>query len=469
MKIYIQLLFLISSIFFLQTKGFCQTNQQFSLIELQQDFNVLRNRLEKSLANLYLYNSKIELTKTFDSLYSNLKPMTALEFYNYITPLCSKIKDGHSVILSDLKTRNSNYQYANYFPFDIFFNGEKLFIQKNLSGDLSIIEGTEILSINKINTTVLLKYLLERMVRDGDNENYPEWILNNYFNIYYGFSFGHPDKFEFELREVNGSTTSKTIDALPISTINQNRNARYAQHFSMKRSGDAIYLESIDSIKTSVLTIKSWDNSLLKNKYHQHFKKEIKNAMNEVLKKNPENIIIDLRNNQGGNAENGIYLLSYLMNQKFEYVKTVKKLICNTDTSQILKSITNSSFTQTGNPQKNIYSGKLYVLTNGGSFSNSGIFCSRIKFYNRGKIIGEETGGNSTVFSGQFGGSTILPNTKIACYNSNYQIVIADVKNNTGHGVIPDYKISPTIGDIISNNDVILNFTLALIKKKQNR
>lgn len=191
--------------------------------------------------------------------------------------------------------------------------------------------------------------------------------------------------------------------------------------------------------------------------------------MDEVLEKNPESLIIDLRNNQGGNAENGIYLFSYLLNQKFEYVRALKKVIGSTDTSQILKSISNTTFTKTGKPKENIYPGNLYVLTNGGSFSNSGIFCSRIKFYNRGKIIGEETGGNSTVLSGQFGGSTILRNTKIECYNSNYQIVITDEKNSNCRGVIPDYKISPTIADIISNNDVILNYTLALIKQKQNK
>lgn len=211
--------------------------------------------------------------------------MTAQEFYNYITPLCSEIKDGHSVILPNLKARNYNYQYANYFPFEIFISDEKLFVQKNLSSDLSIKDGTEILSINKASSTLLIKFLLERMVRDGANENYPEWILNNYFSAYYGFSFGHPDKFELELREADGSSATKTINALPISTINQNRNGRYAHHYSMKRSSDAIYLETIDSINTSVLTIKSWDNALLKSKYQQHFKRKSEMRWMKFLKK----------------------------------------------------------------------------------------------------------------------------------------------------------------------------------------
>ena len=49
----------------------------FSTSELQTDFKFLRDRYENNLANLYLYSSKQRLDKLFDSLYLNLKPLTA--------------------------------------------------------------------------------------------------------------------------------------------------------------------------------------------------------------------------------------------------------------------------------------------------------------------------------------------------------------------------------------------------------
>lgn len=120
---------------------------------------------------------------------------------------------------------------------------------------------------------------------------------------------------------------------------------------------------------------------------------------------------------------------------------------------------------RTYQPNKNPYTGNLYVLINGGSFSNTGSFCSRIEFYKRGVFIGEETGGNKVIFSGVFGLKlkTVLPHTKITCENANYRITVTDLKENTGH-VCPTYLIKPTISDKLQNKDVVLNAVFELLK-----
>ena len=179
-----------------------------------------------------------------------------------------------------------------------------------------------------------------------------------------------------------------------------------------------------------------------------------------------DNLIIDVRNNQGGDFAPAIYLLSHLLNQPFEYFSDLKSVAGKNDTALILKTQTGRML-GTNKPTKNPYNGKLFVLINGGCFSNTASFCSRIEFYKRGIFIGEETGGNKVVFSGEFGlkGNTVLPNTKINCENANYQMTVTDIKENTGHGVMPTHLIIPTINDIINNKDVVMDYAFGLINE----
>jgi C-terminal processing protease CtpA/Prc len=162
----------------------------------------------------------------------------------------------------------------------------------------------------------------------------------------------------------------------------------------------------------------------------------------------------------------GDYLLGYLLNINYQYAASIEKVKSHGDTSQIMKSI-NGKFLKIHEPQKQNYQGAIYVLMNGGSFSNSGIFCSRLDAYQRAVFIGEETGGNNTVLTGVFrvGRKTVLPNTKIVCDKADNRIIISDLKNNTGHGVMPDYQVVPNINDMIAKKDVVMEFVLDLITR----
>jgi hypothetical protein len=431
-------------------------DRKFSTSELQSDFKILRSRYENNLANLYLYTSKQQLDKLLDSLYINIRPMTELEFYSYITPLSSVVKDGHSnIFISEQSTEKHNKQ-SRFFPFDIYWTDNKMFITKNLSTDTTIQIGTEILSINGISSHEVMDYLLTRQVRDGNNEQYALWILNNYFRTYFSFHFGHPDKYSLSIKTPDKTEKNVIVTGLSKQTISFNKASRYLQV-----SNDASTNFRIDSVKNvAVFKISTWDNNNLK--------REIDFVFLQLQQKKIENLILDLRDNQGGNFSPAIYLLSYLLNHPFQYFTELKSVKKNTDTSQVLKS-RKAKILMMHQPKKNPYKGKVYVLINGGCFSNTSSFCSRLELYNRAVFIGEETGGNKVVFCGVFGSkdNIVLPNTKIICDNSNYRLTVSDIKENTGHGVIPTYTITPAITDILQQKDDVLNATFDLIKRQQ--
>ena len=107
-----------------------ETNvQTYSINELKEDFLVWRKKLENKHANLYLYRSKDELDKIFDSMYLGIDTaMTALQFYSYISPLVSIIKDGHNYIHPNNKLTDYYDSHALFFPFHVSYLDKKLWI-----------------------------------------------------------------------------------------------------------------------------------------------------------------------------------------------------------------------------------------------------------------------------------------------------------------------------------------------------
>ncbi|MFN8284770.1 MAG: S41 family peptidase [Chitinophagales bacterium] len=443
--------------------------QQFDVAALKEDFNTWRTALEKTHANLYLYNSKERMDVIFDSIYNNIKqPMTAIEFYGYITPLVAIIKDGHNYI----HPNDALVEYYNknelFFPFHVFYStGKKLYIDMNLSGDSTIALGAEILSINSISVEKIWNELIRRQPRDGYNETYPTWILNNWFREYYSYVFGHPAKFDLEIKTPENTIIKKEVAALPKEMITAARKKKYPERKMVNENDKAIYVQFLDSDKTAVLDIKTFSEKM-KKEYKQSFKKTITEFFEQVKNKQTQNLILDLRNNQGGAAEYGIHLVSYLLDKPFIFTKAyfaVNKLAAS-NTDNRLRNVKNGLI-DLQKPNKNNFNGNLYVLINGGSFSCSGMVCAALEVAKRAVFIGEEAGGNKSVLTSLFSlkTKTTLPNTKIICDKPDYRTILTDLSKNDGHGVFPNYLLQPTITDIIKNDDVVLDYALKMIRK----
>ncbi len=447
----IRLYFFIAATIFSLT-GFCQgysydPTRLYSISELQTDFKFLQTTLENTHPNLYLYTPKEELNTFFDSLYKCIvKPLSELDFYNLITLINSKVKDGHTMSLPSEEAVNYANENAQFFPFHISISDDRLYVSMNCSADTSIHEGAEILRINGRETKDILNYLLNRQIRDGNNQTYPIWILTNYFKEYYSFSFGHPDTFAITYKTSKSINLTKTINALPKDSIRFYRRLKYLKRDSISNGNQGITLEIDKQSSIATLVIKSFNSDILKSDYKQDFDSTIKLIFNQLHEEQIQNLILDIRNNQGGDFEPGKLLLSYLLRQPIKYLH---------------KSVESEIIT----PKQNGFKGKLCVLINGGSFSSTAILCSYLEMAKRGVFIGEETAGNKIIISGN-SIDTILPNTKISFTVSTTKYIIRD-EYNSGHGVIPTYRSTSTIDDLMLHKDTIKDLAIKIISKKK--
>lgn len=108
------------------------------------------------------------------------------------------------------------------------------------------------------------------MVRDGNNQTYPSWILSNYFRNYYSFSYGHPTDFKIEYlqRDATGTVMIKALSKDSISYYNI-RNYQEIENTLQAEKGIKLQISN-DSIY-AVLKIRDFHKSVFKTYLQTEF------------------------------------------------------------------------------------------------------------------------------------------------------------------------------------------------------
>jgi hypothetical protein len=431
--------------------------------KLKEDLLFLRKKLEVNHPNLYLYTAQQEIDKLFDSLYRTItEPLTVSGFYKHISCISSVIKDGHTIILPADKTTEYHNKHSPFLPYHFTIVENRLFIDMTCTNDTSITDGDEILSINNVSSAEIIQTLMTRQIRDGYNLTYPLWILNNFMREYYSFIFGHPET--YSIRYVhNNHIDSTTIKGILKDSIYYYRKQKYPSRIIEKKPKDGLTIRFAPDNKYAILTIKDFHNDVLRKTYEQNFEKVIDNYFAEINDKRTANLILDLRNNQGGDISNGTFLLSYLLDTSFKNIDWYYKV----DKSQANFTLKKAAGESLGyhEPKQTVFKGNLLVLINGGSFSNSGIVAACLKKYNRAVFIGEETGGNNKVLAGDAEGF-YLPSSNILIEIPTKQYLLDATLPPAGRGTTADYTINADLWSIINNTDSVMNFAVDLIQKK---
>ncbi len=412
--------------------------------EIEEDLIFLSKKLQKTHPSIYLHYNPSGLEAHRKSI--TLKDQyNDHEAYTVISSFASIIKDGHTLFYPSKTTQQKNNESGKFFPFSVSWDAETMMVSNHYNHE-EIKTGYEILAINDVLIEELLPFMIQHMMQDGNNQQYPIWVINQYFFEYYSYLFGCQEDYQI---------TYSFNDEVYISSIPGITKTKWIENItSQEEQAKAIYYSFDQSSKLAFLTIRDWHNAVLRKRYKQSFKKEIDAFFQEAKQNKIDKLIIDLRDNQGGDLVNSKHLLSYLLDAPFTLVEAYKKR-----KKGILKK-TSGLQQGTHKPNNYVYEGELYVLINGGSFSNTGIFCSALKSSYRATFIGEETGGSSYVFCGN-PKRVRLPNTKIIIDIPKLQFVLqAFDETEELTGIIPHYVFKPTIVGLANGEDEMTEFVL---------
>lgn len=423
------------------------------------DFNYLNEVL--LFAHPTNYNNEIpkrslnELLMEIENLQKD--SVSVFEYSNLLNSALYKFQCIHTNIVKNPFT-DHKFADKSYFPLQLIFFKKELF----LMGENSIYD-EQITHINGVSTDKIIQWVIEYRASDGGTSALSKDLFNKYSSLLIAKYFDYPDTYKIQTNRnmiVKQSIPSRNIpklNNLKVQKILSNND----NYLSIQKS-------------TPYLKIKSFSKS---------DKKFFKKAFESI--NNYKNLIIDLRDNAGGNRESGVYLARNLIDTTFSYsilmpkLETYKyldgkgkfnyllsKLKYNIgNVSKKEKHLLGENFKYSYSPLKNVYNGKIYIITNGLTASTSTMVSSWLEQHTSAIFIGTQAGGG---YNGNNGGSfpTItLPNSKIKIQIPAYRIVL-DSKSTNYSGIIPEhnpYKIKIYDRDSI---DFALNYTLQLINKK---
>jgi len=486
LKLSILLLLTISSPIFAQDSLIFQPKQ------MQKDLIKFKNALIKTHPGIYEYQSPEEFEKFTNQLLLEIsKPMEGKAFHNVVLKLIAKIHDGHTGVYS-IGALGESFKRYKRLPFQVFIKNQRIYIVRNMSNQ-SIPDGSEIISIDNILSNEIVSKMLQHYSGDGLSISGIEHYLGvSYLSFNRTYPIVYDSKSTYQITYKDYATREiKTIKVASITKKdylrtelkrygdNSNKFKEKAFDFKINENEKYAYLEITRFFKNSFQE----PESTYPDFYKECFKK--------IEEKNIENLIVDLRDNDGGKHSNAAHLLRYFTKESFTPVNEVTTkgndqyflnyndadtLFLNKqfDLKQKINGdykVTNFSYL-TGlkvfEPiDKYQYNGKIIVLIDGGASSAGGSGPAILQEYTDAIFVGSETFGTAGISNGV---------NKIHVLGEETGVVItipvmhSDIPVNKylkRRGVLPDYEISNTIHNIINKRDVIMEFVLKKLLNKQ--
>lgn len=477
---------------FAQEKSSYSIDKKYTVAELKADLTTYKTQLEKVHTGLYVYHSKAEFDAYFQQLENSITtPMTDIEFHRLTFPLNQLIANGHTRPIPSIGYMDGVLFEWAIFPFEVYMDAGNLHILKNLSDNTDIKDGAIIKSINGEKAMDIYQSFVNQIWRDGYNKTAPETDGYEIFNEWYAYLKGLPTTFEMVIQHSDGKESQLTIAARTMKEMQTTKEIRYPNYQKDWEETGVLPLELSIKENIATMTIRSWSVDDYKDK-GQKFKKFFQQSFEQIEKEGVEHLILDFRNNGGGDPVPTIELFAHLHPEPFTFYKAMTSNIGKITDNELYgigwlyRTAYKAGFRKKGEkyepnwllglfgikglkpskPNKTVYTGKVYVLTNASCFSATGEMTSIIKSHNRGIFIGEEPGGNPNTNSSGLQAVMTLPNTKNRIVMPFWQWEMNTSFENTGRGVLPDYPIRPSIQDMIDGKDVVMDFTLDLIEKR---
>ncbi|MTI30644.1 S41 family peptidase [Xanthovirga aplysinae] len=479
-----------------------QSTVKLTKEQAQEDLNLLRFSLEYVHPRLYKYDDKKTVDNRFKKTYNSIHgEISGLDFLSLVSKLNASIKCGHLYTIPQYELKKEVLE-KKVMPFYIKIINNEFYLFNDCSEENPIPNGSKIISINGKSSDEIYKVMLKGIATDGNIETRKKRLIERYFfysfhgfDLYYHLHIDRSTTFNIEYQEYQSRILKKK--KLKGISIDE-RKEKLLESYNIDEGAwfkiPSPQFDLMEEDNYGVLTI---SRSFYDEEIDPNYDSRLGRAFKELKEKNISNLIIDLRNNEGGSEHQQIELISYLYDQPFKLYQNIflshldfrplKHLIIERDTSELLFNnddeymrkltenlwVNNYEYSRNlklQTPKENVFNGQLYVLMNGASFSSAADLIAGIKKTTNAIFIGEESGGT---FEGPTGGNSIviqLPNSKIMVRISpNIQIGYMYQKHPIGRGVLPNHKINYKVEDLLGDRDLEMEKAIQLIlNEKQN-
>lgn len=469
---------------------------------MRRDLAVMQASWQSVHGGLYRYITPQQLTAEFnrlDSLCQN--PMRFREFFVRLAQLNIRLRCGHSFVSYYNNKRSlKEILYAKTFlPFLFRMLAQNMVVTHVLDSTLDLRIGDQILAFNGIPASLIRDSLLSVSKSDGNNGRnkqidnislYPhDMAPKRYalFDIYYPLLFKTDLHEAFTTVEVKRGKTNIRLRVKNLSK--QERYDRLLSYYGPIPQGQETWF--LKYINPESVLFRVGDFATYNWKFD--FRAYLDSIFTKLRKERVQNLIVDIRQNEGGADDARDAVLAYLTPRNLGPANEVKRYYRYTQVPDSLKPFMDTwdpgflkdkiGYKAVGNgyfekenaeevadsiiAQKHHFEGKIFLLTDVTNSSATFIMADCFKRNKLGIIVGETTGGSRQGINGGELVFLYLPETGI---EMDVPLIWQSPKTPLpDEGIIPDHLVPTTWQDLRSGNDPQLSFILHQWIKNKNK
>ncbi len=454
---------------------------QYTAAELKEDFEALYAGLEAAHYDLYAHRPGDEYDALFACMLAGLDaPMSRQEASVRFQQFAAYGDVAHSRIDYDRSTFEAyRDRGGKQLPVYIRIVDGRAYVHSNYSGNDNLPAGSEILALNGRP----MPEWLERTARhlSADTPYIAHSLLEFMFPMYLWQEIGPVERFEFEILDSNGENRTVTVAALSRDEIR-----KYSE------TDDAFF--SLDSVSREARMLDGDVAYLRPGPFYNvenpesmwepaRFVEFIDESFEMFIDRGAEVLLIDLRDNPGGDASFSDPMIAWFADRPFKFASTFSirssaaarasnqaRLDANpgaTGPSVFFEEhYSTVPYGETfefplpdAQPREGRqFEGEVYVLIDRHSYSNTVTVAAIIQDYGFGTILGEKTSDMATTYGAMETFS--LPNTGIVVGFPKAHIVRPSGDRKTD-GVTPDVAIRSPIAP--TRHDVVLERALEVV------
>jgi hypothetical protein len=365
--------------------------------------------------------------------------MTETEFFGVLAPVGAAVRCGHT------RTRLSESGEAWFgkhglcLPLDIRLVNDSLYVYRDFTPDRSVPRAGRIVSIDNRPAAAIIARMRESQYADGTNVTYRDYAINLWFARLYSLLFGGSQQFPVEV-VAPGAAGPVTHNVAALTPEQRDRvdESRYGMETSCGRLCTTISEDG----RYAVLTVRDFG-------YYgdvDAFRKPVATFFARLARDSVETLIIDVRGNDGGDPYCSSFVVSHVVPEPVRYFAAGTRFY-----DDLVRPIP---------VPDNVFTGKLFVLTDGWCFSSTGHMLSLLRCLGRGVFVGEESGGSTACNDASR--EHVLDHTGIRINLPRATFATSAKCLPWGRGIPPGVPVSPSIDDIVAGRDVVLEKAISL-------
>lgn len=453
---------------------------------LRNDLSLLKKILETNHPGLYWYTPKDSINFFFNQTLLSLQDsLTEFEFRKKVSWVISKIRCGHTAVRSS-KAYAKFYRRKRvpYFPLSLKAWNDSMVVVNNAWRNDSILKrGAIITGINGFSNSQLLDSMFQLTGTDGYADNFKQQLISFNFPFYYRSAFGADSQYVIHYVDSlkqpatrvirnyvpKADSSKKSLEPYPRLTKKERR--KYERFANRNMTEDT-------GLHTAILNINTFSEGHLKYFFRKSFRK--------IKEDEIKNVVIDLRENSGGDILSSIRLIQYLADRPFRIADTIAAINRSFPYKKYMKPwfiywlamhVTGRKYSDGRihfrffeqhyfKPKKrHHFNGNVYVITGGFTFSASSLVAGALKGQKNVTLVGEETGGGYYGNSAMHLPVVILPHSKLRVVLPLYRMVLDKDRPKNGRGVFPDVEVNPSSSAIKQGIDPKMEKVRELIKQ----